>query len=272
MKKEYSLAHLTAISTTPLELAKIAANCGYDYVSIRQIYMGVANEVPVNLAEDKKMYQEIKDLFKDTGLRLLDIELAKIFDGVDLKKYESAFETGKSLGAKHVLSSIWTDNREYAIEKFADLCDLAKKYDLTVDLEAVPIAGVKSFAEVADILRIIKRDNAGLMMDTHHFNRANDSVELLKTFPKEWFHYAQICDVPPAPTTREEMIRIMRESRDYLGEGTIDVATILNTMPIVPYSIELPNSKKVEEYGYEGHARKCLETAKKYCDTFVIGR
>ena len=54
MKKEYSLAHLTAISTTPLELAKIAANCGYDYVSIRQIYMGVANEVPVNLAEDKK--------------------------------------------------------------------------------------------------------------------------------------------------------------------------------------------------------------------------
>ena len=272
MKKEYSLAHLTAISTTPLELAKIAANCGYDYVSIRQIYMGVTGEVPVDLAEDKKMYQEMKDLFKDTGLRLLDIELARIFDGVDLTKYESAFETGKSLGAKHVLSSIWTDNKEYGIEKFAELCDLAKKYDLTVQLEAVPIAGVKSFAEVADILRIIKRDNAGLMMDTHHFNRANDSVELLKTFPSEWFRYAQICDAPPTPSTREEMIRIMREGRDYLGEGTIDVATILNAMPIVPYSIELPNSKKVEEYGYEGHARKCLETAKKYCDTFVIGR
>ena len=105
MKKEYSLAHLTAISTTPLELAKIAANCGYDYVSIRQIYMGVAGEVPVDLAVDKKMYQEMKDLFKDTGLKLLDIELARIFDGVDLSKYESAFETGKSLGAKHVLSS-----------------------------------------------------------------------------------------------------------------------------------------------------------------------
>ena len=109
-------------------------------------------------------------------------------------------------------------------------------------------------------------------MDTHHFNRANDSVELLKTFPSEWFRYAQICDAPPTPSTREEMIRIMREGRDYLGEGTIDVATILNAMPIVPYSIELPNSKKVEEYGYEGHARKCLETAKKYCDAFVIGR
>ena len=56
--------------------------------------MGVANEVPVNLAEDKKMYQEIKALFKDTGLKLLDIELARIFDGVDLTKYEEAFEIG----------------------------------------------------------------------------------------------------------------------------------------------------------------------------------
>lgn len=272
MKKEYSLAHLTAISTTPLELAKIAANCGYDYVSIRQIYMGVVGEVPVDLAENKKMYQEIKALFKDTGLKLLDIELARIFDEVDLSKYEKAFETGKSLGARHVLSSIWTDKREYGIEKFAELCDLAKKYDLTVELEAVPVAGVKSFAEVAEILKLIKKDNAGLMMDTHHFNRANDSIELLKTFPKEWFRYAQICDAPLTPTAREEMIKIMREGRDYLGEGTIDVAAILNAMPIVQYSIELPNSKRVEEYGYEGHARRCLETAKKYCDTFVTGR
>jgi len=69
-----------------------------------------------------------------------------------------------------------------------------------------------------------------------------------------------------------KMIEIMRGGRDYLGEGLIDVASILNAMPIVPYSIELPNSKRVEEYGYEGHAKKCLETAKKYCDTFVTGR
>ena len=176
MKKEYSLAHLTAISTTPLELAKIAANCGYDYVSIRQIYMGVTGEVPVDLAENKKMYQEIKDLFKDTGLRLLDIELAKIFDGVDLKKYESAFETGKSLGAKHVLSSIWTDNKDYGIEKFAELCDLAKKYDLTVELEAVPIAGVKSFAEVhigRTLLYVNSLDKIGVAINQGSFSRAH---------------------------------------------------------------------------------------------------
>lgn len=271
--KEYSLAHLTAIKTTPLELAKIAANCGYDYVSIRQIYMGVAGEVPVDLSEDKNAYNEIKALFKDTGLKLLDIELARILDNVDLKSYERAFETGKSLGAKHVLSSIWTDKIEYATEKFAELCDLAAKYDLTVDLEAVPIAGVKSFDEVADILRKVNKKNAGLMMDTHHFHRAGDKIENIKSYPTEWFHYAQICDAcGEIPADREKMIFIMREGRDYLGQGGIDVAGILNEMPIVPYSIELPNSKYVEQFGFEGHAKKCLETAKKYCDNFVAGR
>ena len=45
----------------------------------------------------------------------------------------------------------------YAVIGYNDRMQmLCEKYDLTVDLEAVPIAGVKSFAEVADILRIIK--------------------------------------------------------------------------------------------------------------------
>ncbi len=274
MKKfEFSLAHLTAISTTPLELVKIAANCGYDYVSIRQIYMNTAVEVPVDLSKDKKMYQEIKNIFQDTGLKLLDIELARIYDGVDLKSYEKAFEIGKSLGAKHVLSSIWTDNKEYGIEKFIELCDLAAKYNLTVDLEAVPIAGVRSFEEVAKILRTIDKKNAGLMMDTHHFHRANDKIDFLKDCPKEWFNYAQICDAcGEIPKDRDEMIFIMREKRDYLGEGGINIAEILNEMPIVPYSIELPNTSYSKELGYEGHAKKCLETAKAYCEKFVTGR
>lgn len=44
-----------------------------------------------------------------------------------------------------MLSSIWTDNKEYAMDKVIRLF-ISNKYDLTVDLEVVPIAGVKSFA------------------------------------------------------------------------------------------------------------------------------
>jgi hypothetical protein len=54
-----------------------------------------------------------------------------------------------------------------------------------------------------------------------------------------------------------------------VGEGGIDVAGILGAMPPIPYSIELPNLKRVAEYGYEAHARRCLESAKTYCEAHV---
>ena len=35
MTVKYSLAHLTVLGTSPLDLIEIAADAGYDYVSIR---------------------------------------------------------------------------------------------------------------------------------------------------------------------------------------------------------------------------------------------
>lgn len=273
MKKEYSLAHLTAISTTPLELVKIAVEAGYDYVSIRQIYLNVKGEVICDLSKDYEMLEEIETIMEDTGIRILDIELAKIYDNVDISSYEKVFKIGKRLGAKHILSSIWTERYDFATEKFAELCDLANKYDLTVNLEAVPIAGVRNLNQAMQILKKANRKNSGLMIDTHHFQRAQDDVNELAKIPNYWFNYSQICDATKdIPKEREELIRIMRDDRDYLGYGGIDVGEILNAMPVIPYSIELPKQSVSDEYGYLYHAKKCLETAKEYCEKKVVGR
>jgi hypothetical protein len=35
-------------------------------------------------------------------------------------------------------------------------------------------------------------------------------------------------------------------------------------VPDVPLSIELPNTKRARELGWEGHARLCLETARNH--------
>lgn len=270
---EFSLAQLTVLKTSPLELAKIAERCGYDYVSLRQIYMGVEGEVVCDLRKDKAMKKELKNFLNNTELKVLDIELARIFDGVNIKDYEPAMETCRELGGKHILSSIWTDDNEYYTEEFIKLCNLAKQYDLTVDLEYVPIAGVKNLDEAIRLLEQANCGNAGLMIDMHHLHRAGDNPDRLLSVPKEWFHFAHLCDASSEiPKDQDELIRIMRESRDYVGEGGINIAQILNNMPIVPYSIELPHSAHIKEYGLEGHAKKCIDAAKKYCEKYVKGR
>jgi len=273
MATQYSLAHLTVLGCPPPEMTYIAARAGYDFVSIRPIVMGLAGEPNYGLADNPTMMRQTKRALADTGVKLHDIELARIYDDMHPTKYLPAMEVAAELGGRAVLSSIWTNNREYAIEKFGEVCDLAKGFGLTVDLEYVPIAGVRSLAEAVQVLKAVNRDNAGLMVDSHHFQRAGDRVEALDVLPREWFHFAHLCDAPAEiPAEREELIRIMREGRLYLGEGGIDVASILNHMPEMVYSIELPNLEYVREKGYAEHAFRCLETTKAYVKANVSGR
>lgn len=270
MKQQYSLAHLTVLNCSPPEMTYIAAKTGYDYVGFRSIYMGLPGEPNYDLANNKQMLQETKRALAETGIEVLDIELAKIYSGMDPKAYEPAMEVAAELGARHVLSSIWTDDRSEQLEYFIQVCELASMYDLTVELEYVPIAAVKDLAMTLDILRSANQPNAGLMIDVHHFHRAGDRVEDLDDVPEDWFRYVHICDaVSEIPDDLEEMTRIIREERLYLGEGGIDVYSILERMPTIPYSIELPNLKRSQALGNEEHARRCLQSAQTYLNKML---
>ncbi len=264
-RPEFSLAHLTVMGCPPPEMIYIAARAGYDYVSVRTIFMGLPGEPNYGLARNPDLYAKTKRALDTTGVRLHDIELARVKEGIDPKTYVPEFEIAARLGARAVLSSIWTSDRAFYLDTFAAICDLARPFGLTVDLEPVPIAGVHDLAGAVDVLRAVQRPNAGLMVDTHHFHRARDNPADLAALPREWFHFAQICDASAAiPTDREEMIHVMREARLYVGEGGIDIASILHAMPRIPYSIELPHLEHVHETGYAEHAFRCLETARAY--------
>ena len=271
MAIEYSLAHLTVLGCPTPEMIYIAARAGYDYVSPRLIYMGLPGEPNYALADNPEMLRQTKQALASTGLRVHDIELARVHDDLHPTKYLPAMEVAAELGAKAVLSSIWTQDMDYAIEKFARICDLAQSFGLTVDLEFLPISIVNNVATAAHVLRTVNRHNAGLMVDIHHFHRAPNQPEDLDGLPREWFHFAHLCDAQAEiPQERAEMIRILREERLYVGEGGIDVAAILNRLPPMVYSIELPHLARAKEFGYAEHAFRCLETAKTYVNQQVI--
>ena len=270
MVQEYSLAHLTVLGCPPPEMTYIAARAGYDYISPRLIYMGLPGEPNYALADNPEMLRQTKRALAETGLKVHDIELARIYDDMHQTKYLPAMEVAAELGARAVLSSIWTPNLEYATEKFAQVCDLAKPFGLSVDLEFVPIASVNTLAGAAQLLRTVNRTNAGLMIDTHHFHRARDKAEDLDDLPREWFHFAHLCDAQgDIPEDRAEMTRILREERLYVGEGGIPVADILGRLPEMVYSIELPHLARAKEFGYAEHACRCLESAKAYVNAKV---
>ncbi len=274
MRKQFSLAYLTVYGCAPPEMTYIAARTGYDFVSLRLIPLGVPGEKP-HLPEDREMMRKTKAALNETGIKVLDLELARILDDVDPRSYLPAMEAAAELGAKHVISSVWTadsTDRNFITDRYGEICDLAKPLGLTVNLEFPTFSRLTNLQDAADIVRSANRSNGGIFIDTLYFHYSGTGLDELEALPREWFNFMHICDASKEiPTGQEAMIHVARDERLYLGEGCIDFSAILNRLPPMPYSIELPNIKRLKQFGYEGHAGRCLETARQCLEHVKTG-
>jgi sugar phosphate isomerase/epimerase len=261
----FSLAYLTLPDCAPPEMIRIAARTGYDLVSLRTMRMGLANEPNYDLSSDRELFRETRRALSETGLGFHDIELARIAEGTVPAAYLPAFEAAAELGCEAIISSVWTSERDFALEAFREICALARPLGLRVVLEFVPFAEIRTLAEALGFLDEAGVDDARLLVDTLHFHYSRSDLAVLEGPARDRVGFVHLCDGPAAiPPTREGLIQVARGARLYPGEGGIDLAAIVNRLPELCYSIELPNLGRISELGLEGHARRCLETAKAY--------
>jgi len=266
MGRKFSLAYLTIPGTSPIDQIRIAAESGYDFVSLRPIPMHLPNEPLFQFGEDRKLFLDIRKALEEYKIGLMDVELARVREDLKVEDFERAFAAGAELGATDVLSSIWTKDKDFAVKQFGKICDMAASYKLRVNLEFVTFSGVVGLEGALEVLDAVARPNAYLMVDTLHAHRSRVSPEDLAKVDRSRFGFIHLCDGPKEIPSLEDpsMIGVAREGRLYAGEGGVDIAGMLKAMPINPISIELPNSREMAERGAAGHAARCLETARKY--------
>ena len=270
MARKYSMAHLGCLSWTPAEMIYCAKAIGYDYVSIRILPMGVEAEFDYDFTRHPELLRLTRQAMEETGVGIHDIELAKIHDHSDVPSFEASFEAAADLGAKAVISSIWTEDRERYLEQFAQVCDLAAQYGLRVGLEFVTWATIWNLKQAREVLELVNRPNAGLMIDTLHAHRSRVSLKELEECPKEWFDFAHVCGGPveiPDRTDLENLIYYGRDDRFYLTdpENGVDAAGMIRRMrEDTVLSLELPNTKHAREWGIFEHERRVLQTTKEY--------
>lgn len=267
MNQKFSLAHLTVLGCPPPEMIYIAKMTGYDYASLRPIYMRLPGEPSYDLAHNPEMMRQTKQAIADTGIHIHDIELARITDDIDVSEYEPAMEVGAELGAKSLLSSIWTDDKSRYMDQFAKMAELAGKYGLNVDLEFVTWASVWNIEGVKEVLEAQSAKNIGMMIDMLHFYRSRTELSKLDGLPQEWFHFVHLNDAPELIPDRSDVKSLAftgRDARLYPGEGFAPIAEIMKKLPPVVCSVELPHTARVKELGYAEHARRCLETSRRY--------
>jgi sugar phosphate isomerase/epimerase len=266
MSRLFSLAYLTIPGVTPPEQVRIAAEAGYDAISPRLIQMGVPGEPDIDPCAPK-VVAETRAALAGTGLVCHDIELARVLRGTSADAYERAFAAGAELGARHVISSAWTDVRNdlpFIVDRFCEICDLAERYGLTVNLEYPAFSRLCCIEDAIGVLRRARRENQGLLIDTlyHHFTGGQPEDLLL--VPREWVHFLHVCDTSYVAYEKAAMIHIARDARMYPGEGTIAFDLFATAFPDAAISLELPNAARTAELGRTEHARRALVGAQRF--------
>lgn len=260
MAVQFSLAYLTIPGIEPIEQIKVAKKAGYDFVSLRTIPMGLSSEPQVCLEKDAVLHKAIQQALKEYEISLLDIELVRIREDLPTD-YRCAFEKGAELGATQILSSVWTNDYSYAIDSYGKICEQAAQYGMTVNLEFPIVSCLTTLQDTMMIQDKVNASNLKILMDMIYVHWAGVTPEEIKKIDPNRFGLIHLCDCPKNPD-KIQIVEVVREGRAYCGEGEANLKELLKALPNNPCSIELPNTKRILELGVQGHANRCLQTAK----------
>ncbi len=226
------------------------------------------------LHRDAALLADTLTALHDTGVQVFDLEIIRLNDAfddaMDRGDFEAFFAVGARLGAKAMLVANDEADPAKTADRYARLCSAAAPYGLTADLEPMPWTAMKN---IADARRIITDagtpSNAGVLVDALHFSRApanaTNTFANIAALPREWLHYAQICDASAiTPTTTEALIFDARSNRMLPGEGGLNLRGIWVQLPkSLPMSFEIPNEARVAQMGLVAWAKAAREAAQR---------
>jgi sugar phosphate isomerase/epimerase len=243
MHRAFSLAHLTVPGLHPVEMAALAGRTGYTHIGLRMTEVTPGGWC-FPLMDDRAMMRDTRSAMRDAGVSLLDVEVLRLAPETEVATYEPLLAVTADLGGRHLLTQIHDDDREQGLTKLAQLCDLASGYGLTCDIEFLPWTANRSLETAAGFVRDVAKANAGVMVDSLHFDRSLSDPADLRALPREWFRFMQLCDAPAErPTTLEGLLFHAREARDFPGQGGLDLKSVLLALPAdIPIGLEIPNT------------------------------
>lgn len=242
--RQYSLSFLTVADVSPVEAVNIAAACGYAKVGLR-LLPAAPNEAEYPILTDQKLLAETQAALKDTGVEVADVEIVRITPEFQPKQYLQFLDFAQQLNAKHILVAGNDYEQQRLIHNYSLFCELSKKYDLSCDLEFMPWTAVKNLAQADHIIEQSGQDNAAILIDSLHFDRANSSLEQVKALPIQRMNYVQLCDgMTEYDPSDEGLIQIARSNRLVPGQGEIDLISLIRALPKnITLAAEVPNEK-----------------------------
>ena len=235
-----SLAHLTVIDATPLELIDAAAAGGFDAIGLR-IVAPMPTDRIVPVVGDAAMIRAIGQRLAATGVGILDVEAVWLYPDADIDAYKPAFETAQRLDARHFLVVGNDPDEARMIDNFARFCELARPHGLKAMLEFIPYCHTRTVGDAHRVVKAAAQPNAGVLIDALHLSRSGGTADDLRALDPAWLSYCQICDARAAPPAADALRTEARSDRFYPGLGGLPLTALLDALPPgLPIGVEAP--------------------------------
>ena len=259
-----SLAQLIALPLNPAQLLRLAADTGCQAAGVR-LLSTTPGGVAYPLMDDPAGLREALAVVADTGVGVFDLEVAGLTPQHRTADFLPFFDVGRRLGARAVLVAGLDDDEARLIASYAAFCEAAAPFGLTCDLEFMPWTAVPNLRTAKRIVGAVRQPNAGVLVDALHFFRSDSRLDELDDLPREWLHYAQICDGPAQPpATVEGLVHAARHGRWLPGEGDLDLTGLFARLPAdLPVSIEVPNDERAQVLGHAAWAQQAVDAARR---------
>ena len=240
-RNRLSLAHLTVVDATPLELIDAAAAGGFDSIGLRIVAPMVTDPI-VAVVGDEPMIRAIERRLADTGVDILDAEAVWLRPDTDVATYRPAIETAARLGAAHFLVVGNDPDEARVVDNFARFCEAARPHGIKVMLEFIPYCQTRTVQDAHRVVSSAAQPNGGVLVDALHLSRSGGSPAALRALDPTWLSYCQLCDArSQRPTSVDTLRAEARTDRFYPGLGTLPLTALLDVLPAgVPVGVEAP--------------------------------
>ncbi|HET7796092.1 MAG TPA: TIM barrel protein [Rhizobacter sp.] len=236
-----SLAALTVLELSPVEMVRCAAQAGYTHVGLRAL-PATAQEPQWPLVGETPLRREVQAALRDTGVQVLDVEILRLKPETDVLAFDPVLETAAALGASFLLAAGNDPDEARLTQRLAALAQRARAHGLRVCIEPMPWTEVRDFAQGLRVVQATGNDDIGVLVDPLHFDRGGNHAEQLLSVPPQRLPYLQFCDAPAErPASLDGLLQQARGARLIPGEGGLDLLGLLSAAPAgAPLSLEVP--------------------------------
>lgn len=243
-----SLAALTVLELSPVEMIEVAARAGYSHVGLRT-EPATVEEHHFALLADPSLRRATLDRLRDTGMKVLDLEILRLKPQTEVAAFEPHLAFGAECGATELLVAGNDPDLARCAQRFAQLCELAQGYGIHPHLEFMPWTDVPDLATAVEVIAQAGHANGCILVDAFHFNRSRSTLSQLEQLPAGRMRYAQLCDIAgPPPADLERILYEARHERCLPGDGDCDLPGLLRALPAdIPLSLEIPTRRLLEK-------------------------